>query len=51
MWGLCEGSCLQRSERQKRVSDALELEPLMLVSCTCGCWELNLGLHKSSPGS
>lgn len=23
MWGLCEGSCLQRSEKQKRVSDAL----------------------------
>jgi hypothetical protein len=31
-------------KEQERVSDPLEVELQMAVSCVCGCWELNPGL-------
>lgn len=36
--------CAGTHEDQERVSDPLDLELQMAVSCWCGCWDLNLVL-------
>lgn len=33
--------CVGTHEDQERVSDPLDLELQMAVSCCCGCWDLN----------